>query len=218
MRESSNKISTILNNGKGTNINLCYAYIVVLNSEDKEFQSDALEYLCENYDSAESCEEVEIDAIISSNEEKVLEGKFSNVADEMIKSLVNQNLSKEEFYQDLWLSINSPFFRDDRAKSLSLLRVLSDKRIPYYQIPDDGKKMNNADFKEIRLGLYEKTAKIRFLLTKEFSQKTEQADHILRVLDECSGDEKIVLMTMFIKEAKGKKGELGLLEKLVQAL
>lgn len=216
--ELTSQIDVILSRGKGSLANLCVAYHEVIDKAETPDRVRLFRYLSENFDPAESSEQLEIDTIISTNEEKVLEGRYEAIVKEMLGSVVQQNLPEDAFYEELWIAINSPFFRDPKAKAIALKAVLEDKRIPYYAIPDDATKMTNDEFKRIRKSLYKQQAKIRFLLSYKFSQKTEQADLILRELDSVTGNEKLVLMALLLKEAQSSGVGLSLLSKLADAI
>ncbi|WP_428503311.1 hypothetical protein [Roseateles sp.] len=215
VKEQCQQIDVVLSQGKGSLGNLCMAYMEIICKGQEVNQSRVLRYLAENFDPAESSEQLEIEAIISSNEEKTLEARYERIVIELLTSLVQQNLPEDAFYDELWICINNPLFRDSRGRAIALKTVLEDKRIPYFSIPDERFRMSDDQFRKTRKGMYKRQAKIRYLLSFKFSQKTEQADLLLRELDAVQGDERVVLMALLLKELEKTALNIDLLSKLV---
>jgi hypothetical protein len=218
IKEIFKQIDVVLSQGKGSLGNLCMAYMEIINKAPESQKPKVLLYLAESFDPAESTEQLEIEIIISTNEEKVLEARYSKVIAELLTSLVQQNLPEDSFYGQLWACLNSPLFRDPGGKAIALKETLEDRRIPYFCIPDERFRMTDDQFKKTRKGMYKRQAKIRYLLSFKFSQKTEQADLLLREIDSVEGDERVVLMALLLKEAEKGGLNLDLLSQLASAV
>ncbi len=128
------------------------------------------------------------------------------IIDSMIDTIIHRQPDTETFYRDLWEKVleKNPFLENDRQKSDALNRILSNNRIPYFQMPE-GLKMSEETFKTYLQKAQESINQLSFVLSSHFSQRTERSSLINHILDNSnSKEEKAVLMavTLAIVEQK----------------
>jgi hypothetical protein len=192
-------ISRLLSFGNGTKINLAYTFYEIIKKAPEEDRIWLVQFLAESWDYAESSKEVNIDSVISEEEKEQLTNKYGKIVNAMFTALIAENKEQNIFYKDLWELINNPFFADDKAKAFALYYILIDRKIPYFQTVS-GLKMSNEDFKLILQKLRNSRAKIRFIMSKDYDQRTEQADLIMKTIREHTDSEQAVLMSVIITE------------------
>jgi len=193
-----NKIKTALASCTGEKINICYAMYKLIERGSPEDIPDILQFSAEIYDKIETCGKILAKAYINKNEVEELKAHYGDVVDEMLKTLINDNLTKSEFYRLLWDITQNPFFKDEKSRVFAFYYIFIDKRIPYFQL-DQGLKMTDADFKNRIIMLSDKMAKIRFIIAREFTQRTEEASLILQEIDsEENSVDRAILMSYLI--------------------
>lgn len=75
--------------------------------------------------------------------------------------------------------------------------MLIDDQIPYFQI-SNSLSMADQKFQDLQSEIYWEKLKIRHLLERSFSQKTERSSQILQVIDGIDTDEKKVVALCYI--------------------
>ncbi|NIB41472.1 hypothetical protein HBA55_17855 [Pseudomaricurvus alkylphenolicus] len=191
-----------LSSGKGTRFDICQAILSIIESETDSNVADLLEYTCINFESISSNDTVDLKvASISDKDKEELKASYGKISDEMLASLIDRNLSSEEFYSELWGIISNPFFSNELKRAFVLYNMLMDKRIPYFNV-SEGVKMNDDEFRDISASIATEKANVRFLLTRKFKQKTQQASNLLDVLSSVDDiKRKTVLLAYIINEA-----------------
>jgi hypothetical protein len=187
------QIDTTLALTKGERIDVCYALYKVITQAEAKDQSALLQHTAEVFGEAESSEEIEIDGFIPVNERKQMEQRLGKMTNAMLVHLVQENLPEDTFYTRLWELINNPVFRDEKAKAFALYYVLIDRQIPYFQLPE-GLKMANEDYRDSRRRLRRSCQRIGFILARDFGQRTEEADILLREIKSAKEADQVVLM------------------------
>ena len=200
-----NQLEVILASCKGEKINLCYAMYKLIEQASPEDVSELLQFAAEIFDVTESCEKIFAEAFINENEESYLKSRYGNLADEMLKTLISDNPIKADFYKGVWDIVNNPFFKDEKARVFAFYYIFIDSRIPYFHL-DQGLKMSNEDFQLHVKKLVKKKAKIRFIIVREFPQKTEEASLLLQEIDsEESLEDRTILMSCLISEFRRRE-------------
>ena len=195
------QIDTTLALAKGEKVNICYALLKIIESAPEQDQPALLRHTTESYESAGSSQEISIDDYITKNEESAIRKKYGGLINNMLEVLIEENREESEFYAHLWSLINNPILRDDKDRAFALYWLLIDKRLPYFRL-EEGFKMSNEDYRSSMLRLRRDRARIRFIMSREFDQKTERADLILKQIDEASGSDRVILMSEVIKQTK----------------
>ncbi len=146
-----------------------------------------------------SSNEVELPLAGGLNSYKNFIERFGDFIDSYIESLINANVSEDEFYGEIWEFVNSSTFKTDVDKVHAFGWVLLDKRIPYYHLPP-GLKMSSVDFEKVCLQIDSTIRKVTFVAHRQFKQLSERADSILSVLSELEKrDERAVLMAYLLQ-------------------
>ncbi len=188
----------------GSNINMVYAIYSVVRDANPEFRSALLRLAADNFDDSlrGRTKEVPVEEAISRTELEKMEEQYGAVVDSMFKTLVGQNEEEDTFYSKLWAIVENPFFVDEPARVYALYNILIDKRIPYFKL-DNGLKMSNEDFGQRLKVLRPKANKIRFILTRDFQQRTEQADLAFKeVLSPSDPTDRVVLFATLVSELR----------------
>lgn len=107
--------------------------------------------------------------------------KFGELSDSVLNSLIAQECSEEEFYNRLIDAINSPIFPTDASRIVALYNILRDAQMPYFEI-GEGMKMNNDKYANLQRELRTEMKRLSHLLARKFTQRTEQASHVLDVI------------------------------------
>lgn len=212
------QIDELLTTAQSDLLNLSwYIYHIIGDSETPE---DDLRYLYETYyDSASTSNEKTLETILSKEDSKSLKKMYGELIDAMLASVQTQNLSEEEFYDELWNKvIHSPFFPSEREQAFALYYVWIDKRVPYFQL-GEGKRMSNESYRQYISELSLEIKKVLYILnTSSLSQKTERASLILDIIQGISSrDKQIVLLSNLISEL-GEKSKLSGISELLEKL
>jgi hypothetical protein len=206
------RIEGIFQHAKGTQINQCYAVFNVINSAPANQVSELLQHASELFGTIESDESEFTPPMISDSEKDELKGQYGEILDEILKSYIKRNMTEDEFYPKMWSAITSSVFDNEPSQVFALYYTLIDKRIPYFYVDmSQAVSMSNDEFSRIKRQIATQRAKVRFLLKREFPQKTQQASLILQELDGVVGEERVVLLASLINElnSSSSSGALG---------
>ena len=195
------QIDTILTLAKGEQVNVCYAILKIIERAPADNQAEVLRHAAESFGSSESSEEIPIDAYITKDELEKLNERYAKLVNDMLAVLLDENPGEDEFYVQLWALVRNPILRDEKARAFALFWLLIDKRLPYFHLLE-GMRMANEDYGVANRRLRTARAKIRFILAREFDQKTQQADLVLKVIDAAAGSDRILLMGEVIFQLK----------------
>ena len=129
-----------------------------------------------------------------------LRRRYADLVDAALTSYIDRNASAEEFYESMWTFIESSILEDKNAKVFALYWMMLDRRIPYYQI-DPGLRMDPGVFRDRTLSLRDPIGKLRFLLARDFEQRTELAGAVLTHIEAFDDRvDRIVLVSQLIGE------------------
>lgn len=197
-------LSDLLAHARGTKVNKACSILRIISSAPNDVAPNLLKFVAEQFAAVESksSDIVSLDAVIPDNELPALRRQYGEVGDAMLKSLISENADAATFYERLWQLVNNPFFPDERVRGFQLFNMLVDARIPYFQIPTDLLNMDSEEYL-IRITNLEKKlsiAKVRFLLTQEYSQKTQRGDLLIRHINsENDNRDRAILMCSLIE-------------------
>lgn len=198
------EIDTTLALTSGTPINICYALLRIIENGAQQDQPGLLQHASEHFDEIETSKEIKIDSFITENEKDHLKSRYGDLVNEMLAFVLKENQPEKDFYVSLWQVLHNPVFHDEKARAFALYYVLIDRRIPYFRL-DQGLKMSDEDWEAVARRLRRKRAKIRFILATSFSQRSEEADLLLKELDAVTGPERVSLMGFLLWELRGKE-------------
>lgn len=133
--------------------------------------------------------------------------KYGNAWGEIIGTLLNERLDKEEFYMRLWNSIiATPLFEKEEAKICVLYMACMNMCIPYYKLQSEG-QIGEERYREYVEELRDDIINVRSLIFQPCRFYTDRALALLDQLERCGEKEKqAVLLSQMIKmfEWKGR--------------
>lgn len=196
-------------------INLVATFVRMLRDCDPALRPDLVRYIMEHdarQDEAEgglgrSAKEIKLDAIISDNELENLKRRLSRVVDGMFEVILDDKPEVMEVYARIWDLIENPMFRTEEEQAFAFYWVYIDRRMPYFEV-GEGMRMSNADWAELGNKLRQERARIRFILATQFSSRSEEADLILRELDQHEDPERVRLMALVLWELREREREI----------
>lgn len=197
----------IMRLSKGDRADLAYVLYAILRDSPTEIRVSLLRFVAENYDEAVAnrSEQVALDAIISSAQQAELQRKYQRVIWGMLEALVGQNFEEDHFYESLWGIIDNPFFTDEISRAYTLHKILINNRIPYFKV-ENGLRMADSDYDAKIRQLRTETAKIRSILNRQFEQRPERADLLLRtIMDQPDEIDRVILMDNLIFQLEVEK-------------
>ena len=124
---------------------------------------------------------------------------YSPILEPLIDKMVRENICEEDFYSRLWkVMLDESFFAEDIDKICVLMILISDPRIPYFEL-GPAMQMDNSKYREISNTISDEIAKSLFVVSRGYSQNTEVASQLYEVLERISDKErKIVLLANII--------------------
>ena len=182
-------------------VNSAYLYLKIIDRAHPNEKPLLLQYLVEHAKYGASSKEIKVDPVIQRNDLDQLRKRYASLVDDLLEIILTDNPPAPEFYARLCALLDNPALADDRARAFALHWILVDKRVPYFQL-DEGLRVSNEDWRALSVKLQTERAKLRFILASDFEQKSEEADLVLRVLDDFGGLEKVRLMGSLIWELR----------------
>lgn len=184
-------------------INYAFQLLTFILKQDKEYQPQLLQHICEQWGMVASNESISADSRITEADYIRLRTNYGSVVDSILISYTKQGLSgkwsREQFYEELWKIISSDvLFPESTSKAFALFYIAIDLRTPYYNV-GDGVKMNQDGFDELLSKTQEAFREFRFVEALDFDQKTEKASLILNIIKQLDDDnQRIVLLVKII--------------------
>ena len=186
-------------------INLAAALVAIVERAQPQDRSAVLQHLFENplhFDrDNQASREIKLSPSISNIELDALRRKYASVVDSMLDLTLYGKPTVSDFYAAIASLFENPIFQGPNTRAFLLHWLLIDKRLPYFQLVE-GLRMSNDDFKNLGSELARQRAYLRFILASEVEQRSEQADLVLRVLDEYQGPERVRLMAFVLWETR----------------
>lgn len=96
------------------------------------------------------------------------------VATRLTASLLKNRVDKKTFYDELWDKVNDSFLWQDDERSIFLLALWLDSRIPYYEI-GEGIQMSEDEYTRRKINLSDVLDRATFISSLQFNQKTQKA-------------------------------------------
>jgi hypothetical protein len=188
------QVDAILALTKGSPINISYALLKTLESAHSEDQPALLRYIAEHFGITETSDEIPIDVFITADELSALKTQYSKVVDSMFDMILQDRPSAVCFYSALnSMIVHNSVFTDEKSRAFAMYWILIDKRIPYFEL-GQGLKLANEEWQAISRKLTLEKQKARFILASDFSQKSEEADLLLKELDSKEDQERVYLL------------------------
>lgn len=178
-------------------------YFMIKEAEDA---GAALQYFLENADEIESSRAEEVEKYFLPVQVGDLREKCEELVKGILGKLVKENMKEDEFYRQLWKKgiEENAFLEKEEEKIYALYCFWMDDRIPYFQL-ETGMKMTNEEFREITSQRQQEIKKAIFILSTDFSQRTERCSLLNRILESAESEEERAVILAQILNAVERK-------------
>lgn len=175
-------LNDVLGRIRGEKIDI--AVLVYDRIRNEEEPSAAFQYFLENADEIISTEAEEAEQIFTATEVQQLRKKCDPLIEGILNRFLTENNSEREFYNRLWTDgiYGNAALQNDKEKLYALYKIWQDGRIPYFQL-DAGLSMTNEQFGDCCNRNRQLIKKAFFIINSAFSQRSQQSDLLLRVLN-----------------------------------
>jgi hypothetical protein len=200
-------IDNIFRLAKGSSINRVAELYRIIMKAPETIRPELIKEVSEKYGNIESSEKRPVPEIISEAEKTALKARYGGTVNAMLDALIKSNLPQDAFYSGIYSLIQNPFYKTDQARIFSLYYILIDKRIPYFQLPE-GLRMSDEEYKN-RLQRNETIVKrLKFILSCQFQQRTEEADLVLKAIDQAKNEDRVVILAQLLSDLRRETEEL----------
>lgn len=210
MTESNNNLDALksqifdaFSTCSNSDINFMLELLELVLAQDSDLQSQLVQYICELWSTVQSSNAVVATERVTKSQYEKLKNLYGDIVDAALVSYTNKGISegwsREEFYQHLWNFISTNvMWEKPEEKAFALYYIAIDVRTPYFNI-GTGLKMNQDDFSRILSESLEAYKEFRFISALSFSQKTEEASLVLKIINRFDTEEKkVVFLSMVI--------------------
>lgn len=144
--------------------------------------------------------QISFDDVVDENHQQLLSDASAyldkdiiDLVNRILENLIQQRVSDEVFYNNLWDKICDTTLLPDCSAQISFLMVLwLDPRIPYYQL-GEGCIMDDEEYKKVIERIWPDLQKAFFVLFAPLPQKTQRASLLMELADGLQNEqEKIV--------------------------
>ena len=208
----ANEIEYFLSRVSGEKVDIAAQIYFMLEKEENAGQK--LQYFLAATNEIESSEEEPVEQHFLPKQIGELREKCDDLIRGVLGKLIKENMDEKDFYDALWEKgiRNNPLFEQEDEKIYALYCVWMDRRIPYYKL-DMGIKMPNEEYKEITVKNEARIRKAVFVINSDFSQKTERASLLNKILDESKSESEKAVILAQILDAMIQKVVEGLLNR-----
>ncbi len=182
-----NKVDSILNNAQGNILDICYTlYFEFLKSAEKP--AEVLQQILE-FDNPIGTQDAPAERIGDEQRDQI--GiKYFRLLREIVRLIVNENPSSEEFYQALYEQVftSSLFPQKDEDRAV-ILWLLVDKiqEVPYYQAIGLLDK-SNEEYRDAITRIKPQLKEAIHMLNRNFNSYTEETSQLVRISSEFEED------------------------------
>lgn len=184
----------------GDAFNVCADIKKYIDEAPEESRGQLLSIACESFGMGDSDGSyIPEEAMIGLEERKTLRKVYGELVDALldacIKRALEENIEPAAFYDEVWRNIVcNPIFGEDKARLFALYYILIDDRLPFFQV-DKGLYMEQDRYERYIDACITDIQKVRFILSVDFPQKTQEASNLLDVIEAHeSYEEKVVLL------------------------
>ncbi|WP_455938800.1 hypothetical protein [Gemella morbillorum] len=208
-----NDVEQLLKLYDGELIDCCLFLYESFQEESIERQVECFQAFCDNFRVITSNKTQKIPRKIKQRDLDILTDTYGKYVDELLGSALKKAYSsgfrKIELYDILWRSIlNRGIITDSEEFAFCIYFVVIDKKIPYYYL-DIGLKMENEEFSNFIDQCQLIISKVRFILSNNFSQKTEEASLLIKELQELDTfEEQTVVMATILSTLREEQKRL----------
>ncbi len=128
--------------------------------------------------------------------------KCTDYTSQEMTQLLQSGPSEVEFYEKVLEIINAAPTSHPGVKAILLSVGFLSGVLPYYDL-GDGEKIEDQEFRSLSTLVLHQVKQLKFLLLRPYSQKTERASLILKVLDSVAEpDQRTVLLVHLLELVK----------------
>jgi hypothetical protein len=197
------EIDAMMDLAVGDRLNLAYALLRLLLGAEGGIRGELLKHIAGRWDSISSSEELRLPTVLSQVDLDDLAKQYGKLVDDLLDVFLNANPSVEQLYEQIAGLLANPLLPDEPAQAFTLFWILQDRRIPYFQL-DKGMRLSGDDWKDLAIKAQEPRRRIQFILASPsaFSQRSEEADLLLKELDKLEGPERVRAMGTLVWHLK----------------
>ena len=194
-------------------INFTWQLYELIMACSETLQPKLFQYCCELWAAVDSSDEIDTPINITQEKKEQLKEIYGKLSDNILASLIKRSLveviSESEFYTKLWKGIiNTTLFETKEIQVFAMYNTMIDDRIPYFEL-DTTLKMSNDDFKQLLRDTLKVYRKVRYILSIQFTQKTEGPSLIIKELEKLGNFEKqTILLMRIIQDYKRREERL----------
>lgn len=122
--------------------------------------------------------------------------KNNGLVEKAVDSLVEKGVTEDEFYSQIWTSVyDNIVFNSDEDKIGILFCLVSNPKIPYFQINKPIVMVENKNPEKIVEKYYHEVQKGQFIMNMDYENKLETSVHLISLLDTIEEkDGKVVML------------------------
>ena len=110
--------------------------------------------------------------------------KNNGLVEKAVDSLIEKGVTEDEFYSQIWTSVyDNIVFNSDEDKIGILFCLVSNPKIPYFQINKPIVMVENKDPEKIVEKYYHEVQKGQFIMNMDYENKLETSVHLISLLD-----------------------------------
>lgn len=181
-----------------TDVNFALQILELILEQEKEFQSQLLQYVCELWGTVKTSKEIEVPERITKAGYEKLKLVYGDMVDATLLSYTRRGIlegwDRQQFYHNLWEIFSyDVMWSNIEEKAFALYYIAIDSRTPYYNV-GTGLKMNADDYSHIQDEVFEAIREFRFIMALDCPQRTEEASLVLNLLQRMETEEKKVVL------------------------
>lgn len=210
---NTQEIKKLLCSYRGELIDCCLYIYNGIKEEPVAQQVECFQTLCEEYGSVKSNETVVLERAITKSELDILTDQYGEYVNQVLNSLLKKSYSESystrQFYHNLWAAfVNGGIVTLEKEYAFAIYYVIIDRKIPYFVL-EQGMRMDNRTFENYMVGCRNVIAKLRFILNRDFTQKTEEASLIVRELTKLDTfEEQVIAMVAVLSTLREEQKRL----------
>jgi hypothetical protein len=193
-------IRSALEHTAGHRINSAGAIWELIEQSGEESKSILLQEAAENWDEYKGGGGVKVSETyqVLPDELEAYSRRMGDLADSVLASIVDENLTTEEFYARLVEVLENPIFPDTKAKVFAVYYMMIDPLLPYFQAKEF-MPISNERYVEVQKEIRKHLKKINHFLSRKFEQRSMQAEAVLDAINELPTTEgRAVAMSLIV--------------------
>lgn len=194
-----NEIERLLKTFKGEQIDICAEIYHCIISAPED-QAELFRFFLEISEDIDSEGNEEVQQVFTKGERLDYRDRYGKIVDGILEKILLQRKTVNEFYEELWRSINSEeIFETEQSRIFALYYVCIDARVPYYQL-EDGLSIDRDTYVATAKKIREKIRHARFILCCGLKQWTQVTSLLCQLLDETENEtERAILLANILK-------------------